>query len=326
MRKITVAEAIREALTEEMERDESVFLFGEDVGEFGGCFGVTAGLKAKFPDRIKDTMIAETGIMGIALGAAYSGMKPVPEIMFSDFMTVCFDYFVNQSSKNRYMTGMQKGGKNGGLVVRAPNGAGFRSAAQHSQCMEAYFMHIPGLKIAIPSTAYDTKGMLKYAIKGNDPVLFLEHKSLYTIKGEVPEEEYTVPFASADIKREGSDVTIVATQFMVHKALNAAEKLSEEGIEVEIIDPRSLKPLDMDTIIDSVKKTHRLVLVNEAPKTANALVEIGFQVVENALEHLEAAPVRVCAPDTPIPFSPALEDIWLRDEDDIIAGVKKAMA
>ncbi|MDR3281266.1 MAG: alpha-ketoacid dehydrogenase subunit beta [Synergistaceae bacterium] len=325
MREITVAEAIREALSEEMDRNPEVFVFGEDVGLFGGCFGVTTGLYEKYPDRVLDTMIAETGIMGITLGAAYSGMKPVPEVMFSDFITVIFDYLVNQSSKNRYMTGMQEGGQNAGFVLRVPNGAGTRAAAQHSQCMEQYLMPVVGLKIAIPSTPYDTKGMLKYAIRGNDPVVFLEHKMLYGIKGPVPEEEYLVPFCSADVKREGKDVTVVATQVMVHKSLAVAKRLEQEGISVEVIDPRSLKPLDMKTIINSVKKTKRLVVVNEAPKTHNALSEIALQVVEGAFDYLEASPVRVCAPDTPIPFSPVLEDVWIRSEDDIIAGIRETL-
>ncbi len=326
MREITVAEAIREALTEEMERNPEVFVFGEDVGAFGGCFGVTAGLYEKFPDRVIDTMIAETGILGIATGAAYAGMKPVPEIMFSDFFSVCFDYLFNQAPKNRYMTGMQEGGKDAGFVLRCPNGAGVRAAAQHSQCIEQFLMPVVGLKIAIPSTPADTKGMLKYAIRGNDPVVFLEHKMMYGVKGPVPDGDHLVPFASADVKREGTDVTVVATQMMVHKSLAAAETLAKEGISVEVIDPRSLKPLDFKTILASVKKTRRIVLVNEAPKTANALTEIGLRVTEEAFDYLEAPPVRVCAPDTPIPFSPVLEDEWIRKESDIIEGIKKALA
>jgi len=326
MREITVAEAIREALSEEMDRDKNVFVFGEDVGKFGGCFGVTMGLYDRYPDRVIDTMIAETGLMGICLGSAYAGMKPVAELMFSDFATVCFDYFANQASKNRYMTGMQEGGQAAGLVVRAPNGAGFRAAGQHSQCMEQYFMPIPGIKIAIPSTPADTKGLLKYAIRGNDPVIFLEHKLLYSIKGPVPEGDYVIPFGSADIKREGTDVTVIATQMMVHKSLAAAEKLAKDGISVEVVDPRSLKPLDMKTIMASVKKTKRVVLVNEAPKTGNAMTEIGLRIAEQGFDFLEAPPIRVCAPDTPIPFSPVLEDKWIRSEADIIAGIKKALS
>ncbi len=326
MREITVAEAIREALTEEMERNPEVFVFGEDVGAFGGCFGVTAGLYEKFPDRVIDTMIAETGILGIATGAAYAGMKPVPELMFSDFFSVCVDYLFNQAPKNRYMTGMQEGGKDAGFGLRAPNGAGTRAAAQHSQCVEQVLMPVVGLKIAIPSTPADYKGMLKYAIRGNDPVVFLEHKMMYGVKGPVPDGDHLEPYASADVKREGTDDTVEATQMIVHKSLAAAETLAKEGISVEVVDPRSLKPLDFKTILASVKKTRRIVLVNEAPKTANALTEIGLRVTEEAFDYLEAPPVRVCAPDTPIPFSPVLEDEWIRKESDIIEGIKKALA
>jgi pyruvate/2-oxoglutarate/acetoin dehydrogenase E1 component len=326
MREITVAEAIREALAEEMAKDERVFVLGEDVGLYGGCFGVTGDLYKKFPDRVLDTMIAETGIVGLALGAAYSGLKPVPELMFSDFMTVVFDYLANQISKNRYMTGMQEGGKDACFVLRAPNGAGTRAAGQHSQCMEQYVMPIPGIKIALPSTPYDAKGMMKYALRGNDPVIFLEHKMLYPIKGPVPDEDYVVPFGSADIKRAGNDVTVIATQMMVHKSLAAAEDLAKEGISVEVVDPRTLKPLDMKTILASVKKTKHVVLVNEAPKTGNAMTEIGQRIVEQSFDYLEAPPIRVCGPDTPIPFSPVLEDMWIRNKDHIIDGIREVLA
>jgi len=327
MRSITVAQAIREALAEEMIRNPKVFVLGEDVGAFGGCFGVTMGLYDQFPDRVLDTMIAETGIMGIALGAAYSGMKSVPELMFSDFLTVAFDYFINQASKNRYMTGMQEDGQYCGLTVRLPNGSGTRAAAQHSQCMEAFLMNAPGIKIAVPSSPRDVKGMLKYAIRGNDPVAFFEHKLLYGVKGEVPdvEADELIPFCSADVKLEGKDVTIVATQSMVYKSLSAAKALAQEGISVEVVDPRSLKPLDIRTILASVEKTGHLVLVNEAPKFGNAMTEIGLQVAERGLGFLKAPPVRVCGPDTPIPFSPVLEDMWTINEGKIIAGVKKAL-
>lgn len=327
MREITVAEAIREALAEEIERNPEVIVLGEDVGAFGGCFGVTAGLYEKYPNNVLDTMIAETGILGLSLGAAYSGMKMVPELMFADFVTVANDYIVNQASKNRYMTGMQPGGQVAAMVVRLPNGAGVRAAAQHSQCMEGYVMHTPGIKIACPSTPYDTKGMLKYAIRGNDPVLFFEHKLLYGVKGPVPDlgEDYVVPFASADIKREGTDVTVVATQVMVHKALAAAEKLAEEGISVEVVDPRSLKPLDKPTIFKSVRKTGHLVVVNEGCRTGNALNEVVTLCAEECLDALKGRVVRVTGPDTPIPFSPKLEDMWLVQVDDIIQGVLKAL-
>lgn len=326
MRELTVAQAIQEALSEEMDLNPEVFVFGEDVGLYGGCFGVTTGLFEKYPDRVIDTMIAETGIMGIAVGAAYSGMKPVPELMFSDFFTVIMDYLTNQISKNRYMTGMQEGGKSAGMVLRMPNGAGVRAAGQHSQCVEGFLMPIQGIKIAIPSTPYDTKGMLKYAIRGNDPVVFLEHKLLYGMAGHVPKEEYLIPFASADVKRKGTDVTVIATQVMVHKSLAAAETLAKEGISVEVVDPRSLKPLDMKTILESVKKTKRVIVVNEAPKTGNAMAEIALRIAEEAFDYLEAPPIRVCGPDTPIPFSPVLEDVWIRTEADIIAAIRQALS
>jgi pyruvate dehydrogenase E1 component beta subunit len=245
--------------------------------------------------------------------------------MFSDFVGVVMDYLLNQVSKSRYMGGMQPEGNECGLVLRAPNGAGISAAAQHSQCVEALIMNIPGLKIAIPSTPYDYKGMLKYAIRGKDPVVFFEHKMLYGTKGPVPEEDYVVPIGSADIKREGEDVTVIATQVMVNKSLAAAEKLASEGISVEVLDPRSLKPLDTETIVSSVKKTGRVVLVNEAPVFGNALTEVGLQIAELALGELKAAPLRVCGPNRPIPFSPALEKQWIVSEEDIIEGIKKVL-
>lgn len=326
MRKITVSQAINEALAEEMSLNKEVFVFGEDVAKFGGCFGVTAGLYDKFPDNVIDTPISEAGIMGFAAGGAYMGMKMVPEIMFSDFAGVAMDYLLNQITKSRYMSGMQPEGNECCVVLRLPNGAGVTAAAQHSQCVEALLMNIPGLKIAIPSTPADFKGMLKYAIRGKDPVVFFEHKLLYGIKGEVPDEDYVIPFCSADVKREGNDVTVIATQVMVHKSLKAAEKLAKEGISIEVVDPRCLKPLDTKTIIDSVKKTGRVVLVNEAPVFGNALAEVGLQIAELALEDLKSAPVRVCGPNRPIPFSPVLEKQWIVDEDKIIEGIRKTLS
>jgi pyruvate dehydrogenase E1 component beta subunit len=325
MRKITVAQAINEALAEEMSLNKEVFVYGEDVAKFGGCFGVTAGLYDKFPDNVFDTPISEAGIMGLASGAAYMGMKMVPELMFSDFVGVAMDYLLNQISKSRYMGGMQPEGNECCVVLRLPSGAGVTAAAQHSQCIEALLMNIPGLKIAIPSTPADYKGMLKYAIRGKDPVAFFEHKLLYGTKGEVPDEDFVIPLGLADVKREGKDVTVIATQLMVLKSLAAAEKLAKEGISVEVIDPRSLKPLDTKTIVDSVKKTGRVVLVSEAPEFGNALTEVGLQISELALGDLKAAPVRVCGPNRPIPFSPVLEKQWLVNEEDIIEGIRKVL-
>ena len=325
MKKITVAQAINEALAEEMALNNEVFVIGEDVGLYGGCFGVTTGLYKKFPNNVIDTPISEAGIMGLSAGAAYMGAKMVPELMFSDFIGVAMDYFLNQISKSRYMGGMQPEGNECCVVARLPSGAGLRAAAQHSQCTEALLMNIPGLKIAIPSTPADFKGMLKYAIRGKDPVAFFEHKLLYGIKGEVPEEDYVIPFGLADVKREGKDVTVIATQMMVHKSLAVAETLAAEGISVEVIDPRCLKPLDTKTIIDSVKKTGHVVLVNEAPEFGNAFAEVGLQIAELAINELKAAPVRVCGPNRPIPFSPALEDKWIVSEADIANGIKKVL-
>jgi len=312
-------------MAEEIALNKEVFVFGEDVGKFGGCFGVTAGLYDKFPNNIIDTPISETGIMGLAAGGAYMGMKMVPEVMFADFAGVAMDYLLNQISKSRYMAGMQPEGNECCVVLRLPNGAGVTAAAQHSQCVEALLMNIPGLKIAMPSTPADYKGMLKYAIRGKDPVAFFEHKLAYGIKGEVPDGDYVIPFGSADVKREGTDVTVIATQMMVQKSLKVAEKLDKEGISVEVVDPRCLKPLDIKTIINSVKKTGRVVLVNEAPEFGNALTEVGLQIAELALNDLKAAPVRVCGPNRPIPFSPALEKQWIVSEDQIIDGIKKVL-
>ena len=322
MREIMLCEAIREALDEEMARNPEVVLWGEDIREWG-LGGVTEGLYLKYPDRVLDTPLSETAIAGAAVGAAYAGMVTVPEIMYSDFLTVVYDYLFNQISKNRFMTGMQEGGTAACMVMRAPSGAGLRCAGQHSQCGEAMVMSIPGLKIAVPSTPYDAKGMMKYALRGNDPVLFLEHRMQYNNKGPVPEEEYLVPLGSADVKREGSDVTVVATQIMVDKSLVAAERLEKEGVSVEVVDPRSLRPLDMKTIGASVRKTGRLVLVNESYTTGNALNEIAVRVFEDYFESLKAPVVRVCGPDMPVPFAPALEDMWIRNEDDIAAGIRK---
>ncbi|MGQ9507288.1 MAG: alpha-ketoacid dehydrogenase subunit beta, partial [Candidatus Bathycorpusculaceae bacterium] len=251
MRKITYREALREALREEMCRDPTVFLLGEDIGRYwGGAFKVTEGLAEEFGDeRVRDTPISESAIIGVCVGAAITGMRPVAEIMFGDLTALAMDQIANQAAKIRYMFGGQVKCP---LVIRTPFGAGVNIAAHHSQSLEAWFMHVPGLYVAVPSTPYDAKGLLKSAIRGNNPVMFCEHKLLYPIKGEVPEEEYTIPFGLADIKKEGDDVTVVATLYMVHKALSATEALEKEGISVEVVDPRTLTPLDKQTIIKSV--------------------------------------------------------------------------
>ena len=322
MRKITYKEALREALREEMRRDPTVFLLGEDIGRYwGGAFKVTKGLVEEFGDeRVRDTPISESAIIGAAVGAAITGTRPVAEIMFGDLTALAMDQIANQAAKIHYMFGGQV---NVPLVIRTPFGAGVNIAAHHSQSLEAWFMHVPGLYVAVPSTPYDAKGLLKTAIRGSNPVFFCEHKLLYPMEGEVPEEEYTVPFGVADVKREGSDVTIVATLYMVHKALNAAKELETEGISVEVVDPRTLAPLDKQTIINSVKKTGRLVVVSEDCKTAGVSAEIAAVVAEEAIDYLDAPIKRVAEPDTPIPFSPPLEQYVIPNEKSIIKVVKE---
>jgi len=322
MRKITYREALREALREEMRRDSTVFLLGEDIGKYwGGAFKVTEGLAEEFgEERVRDTPISESTIIGAGVGAAITGMRPVAEIMFGDLTALAMDQIANQAAKIRYMFGGQAKCP---LVIRTPFGAGVNIASHHSQSLEAWFMHVPGLYVAVPSTPYDAKGLLKSAIRGNNPVMFCEHKLLYPIEGEVPEEEYTVPFGLADVKREGEDVTIVATLYMVHKALSAAEILQKEGISVEVVDPRTLTPLDKQTIIDSVKKTGRIVIVSEDCKTAGVSAEIAAIIAEEAIDYLDAPIKRLAEPDTPIPFSPPMEQYVIPDEKAIIKTVKE---
>lgn len=324
MRKIAYREALKEALREEMRRDSRVFLLGEDIGRYwGGAFKVTKGLAEEFGDeRVRDTPISESAIIGAAVGAAITGMRPVAEIMFGDLTALAMDQIANQAAKIRYMFGGQAKCP---IVVRTPFGAGVNIAAHHSQSLEAWFMHVPGLYVAAPSTPYDAKGLLKTAIRSDNPVVFCEHKLLYPLEGEVPEEEYTIPFGVADVKREGKDVTVVATLFMVHKALNAAEKLEEEGISVEVVDPRTLTPLDKQAIIKSVKKTGRIVIVTEDCKTAGVSAEIAAVVAEEAIDYLDAPIKRVAEPDTPIPFSPPLEQYVIPDEKAIIKAVKEVV-
>jgi len=324
MRKITYRDALREALREEMAKDNNIFIIGEDVGRYWkGAFKVTKGLAEEFGDeRVRDTPISESAIVGVAAGAAITGMRPVAEIMFGDLSTLAMDQIANQAAKLRYMFGGQTSVP---MVIRMPFGAGVNIAAHHSQSLEAWFMHTPGLKIAMPSTPYDAKGLLKTAIRDDNPVMFFEHKLLYPIEGPVPEEEYTVPFGVADVKRDGKDVTLVATLYMVHKALAAAERLTKQGVDLEVIDPRTLIPLDKKTLINSVKKTGRVVIVTEDCKTGGASAEIAAIVAEEALDYLDAPIKRVAEPDTPIPFSPPLEQFVLPDEERIIKAVKEIM-
>ncbi len=325
MREVTIRDALREALREEMQRDKSVILLGEDIGRYwGGAFGVTKGLAEEFGDeRVRDTPISENAIIGAGVGAAITGIRPVAEIMFGDLTALAVDQICNQAAKIRYMFGGQVSVP---LVIRTPFGAGVNIASHHSQSLEAWFMHTPGLLVAVPSTPYDAKGLLKTAIRGSNPVFFVEHKLLYPVKGLIPDEEYTVPFGVADVKHEGKDVTIVATLFMVHKALGAAEQLSKEGISVEVVDPRTLSPLDTRTVTKSVRKTGRLVVVSEDCKTAGVSAEIAAVVAEEALDYLDAPIKRVAEPDTPIPFSPSMEKFVIPDEKKIIQAVKSVVS
>ena len=324
MREIAYRDALREALREEMKRDPTVFLLGEDIGRYwGGAFKVTKGLAEEFGDeRVRDTPISESAIIGTAVGTAITGMRPVAEIMFGDLTALAMDQIANQAAKIHYMFGGQAKVP---LVIRTPFGGGVNIAAHHSQCLEAWFMHIPGLFVAVPSTPYDAKGLLKEAIRNDNPVIFCEHKLLYPMTGPVPEEEYTVPFGVADTKREGTDVTIVATMYMVHKALEAAENLQKEGINAEVVDPRTLVPLDKKTIIDSVRKTGRVVVVTEDCRTAGTSAEIAAIIAEEALDYLDAPIKRVTTPDVPIPFSPSLEKYVIPDEKQIIKAVKEVV-
>ena len=323
MREITYAQAINEALRECMLKDERVVLLGEDIGCYGGVFQVTAGLQNEFgPERVVDTPISEAGFVGASVGAALTGMRPVTEIMFIDFTTCCMDMIVNQMAKMNYMFG---GRGKVPMVLRTNIGAGRGTAAQHSQSFHAFFMHIPGLYVVAPATPYDAKGLMIEAIQNDNPVIFVEHKKLYIEKGEVPEESYSIPFGRADIKREGSDVTIVATHALVQRSLNIAEEMANEGIEVEVIDPRTLVPLDKETIINSVKKTGRLLVADEGHQTCGAAAEIAAMVAEEAIYYLKAPIKRVTAPNTPVPFSPPLEQAFIPDEKYLGPAVKMLM-
>lgn len=318
-REITFSEAINEAMSEEMRRDASVFLMGEDVGVFGGVFGVSAGMYNEFgEERVRDTPISEMVIVGGGLGAALMGMRPITEIMFADFVACAMDQVVNQAAKARYMSG---GKADVPLTIRIVNGAPGSAAAQHSQSPEAWFMNVPGLKIAIPATAYDAKGLLKTAVRGEDPVLFFEHKMLYSIKGEVPEEDYTVPFGEAIVRRVGSDITIVAIGGVLPNVMKAVDKLAEGGVSAEVIDPRTLVPFDKETVINSVKKTNRIIIVYEAHKRAGPGAEIAAMLAEEAIGYLDAPVVRVATKNVPFPYHPALEQFILPTVDDIEEAV-----
>ncbi len=316
-REITFAQAIREALTEEMRRDPRVFVIGEDVAEAGTPFKVLSGLVDEFGrDRIVDTPISEAGFTGIGVGAAMTGMRPVVDIMFGDFIALTMDQVANQAAKVHYMSG---GKLKVPMVVRTTMGATRRSAAQHSQSLHAWVSHIPGLKVALPSTPYDAKGLLKTAIRDENPVVFFEDKMMYQLKGLVPEEEYTIPFGAADIKRAGTNITIVATSSMVHVALAAAEALAGEGISAEIIDPRTTVPLDTDTLVQSARKTGRAIVVDEGYQRYGVTAEIASVIADGAFYDLEAPVKRMGAMDVPVPFSPALEDLTVPTAESVAA-------
>jgi len=319
MKEISLSRAVNEAYDEEMERDPTVFIIGEDIGEhWGGPFGQFRGLFEKYgPQRIRETPISETAILGGAIGAAATGMRPIAAMMFVDFLGVCGDELLNQLQM-RYMFG---GKIKLPLTILASTGAGLSAATQHSKSLYGLLMAIKGLKIVTPSTAYDAKGLLKSAIREDNPVMFLTHKLLWRLTSEVPDEEYTIPLGKADIKREGSDVTVVAVALMVHRALAVADRLQEEGISMEVVDPRTVVPLDKQAIIDSVRKTGRLVIMDEEPRTGSWAAEVSATVAEEAFDLLDAPVKRVCAPDTPVPFSPVLEKFWVPDEEDLIRAV-----
>jgi pyruvate/2-oxoglutarate/acetoin dehydrogenase E1 component/TPP-dependent pyruvate/acetoin dehydrogenase alpha subunit len=325
MREVTFLKAINEAIDEELTRDSGAFLMGEDIQKWGASLGEFKGLCDKHgPERVRNTPISETAIMGTAIGAAATGMRPIAFMMFGEFMGVCMSEILNALCKSRYMTG---GKVKMPVTIMAYSGAGMSAAGEHSSCLDGLFSSITGLKLVAPSTSYDAKGLLKSAIRDNNPVVFFYHKMLLSggYKSHIPNYDYTIPLGKADIKRVGSDITIVAWALMVHRALAAAKKLEERGINVEVVDPRTLVPLDMVTIAESVKKTGRLVIIDEEPKTGSFSADIIATVSEELFDYLKAPVKRVCAPDTPIPFSPVLEKIWMPDEQDLINAVMEIM-
>jgi len=324
MRELSYAEALGEALREEMRRDSKVVVWGLDVGPYGGAFGVTKGLYQEFgPERVIDMPISEAGYVGAGIGAAITGLRPVVELQFSDWITIASDQLINHAAKMRYMFG---GVLKVPMVLRAPVGGYISASADHSQSFESIFAFVPGLKVVLPATPYDAKGLLKSAIRDDNPVIFFEHKQLYSVMGEVPEEEYLIPLGKADVKREGGDVTVVAYAFMVLKAMAAAEKLAGEGINVEVVDLRTIDPLDEDTILKSVAKTNRLVIVQETWPRCSVSSEVAAVVAEKGFDFLDAPILRVTSENVPTPFSPVLENYVLPQEEDITAAVKKALA
>ncbi|MED4022058.1 MULTISPECIES: alpha-ketoacid dehydrogenase subunit beta [Priestia] len=334
-RKLSMSEAINEAMKLAMRKDENVILLGEDVAggaeidhlqddeAWGGVLGVTKGLVQEFGrERILDTPISEAAYIGAAMGAAATGLRPVAELMFNDFIGCCLDQVLNQGAKFRYMFG---GKAEVPVTIRTTHGAGFRAAAQHSQSLYALFTSIPGIKVVVPSTPYDAKGLLLAAIEDNDPVIFFEDKTLYNMKGEVPEGYYTIPLGKADVKREGTDLTIVAIGKQVNTALTAADQLSHKGIDVEVVDPRSLSPFDEETILSSVEKTNRLIVIDEANPRCSIATDIAALVADKGFDMLDAPIKRITAPHTPVPFSPPLEDIYLPTPQKVIAVVSELL-
>ena len=323
-REISYREAVAEAIAEEMRRDPTVFLMGEDVGLHGGAFGATRGLFGEFgPERVRDTPICESVIVGSALGAALTGMRPVAEIMYIDFIAMAMDSIVNQAAKVKYMFG---GHATVPLTIRTVFGAGRGNAAQHSQSLETWFNAVPGLLVVMPSTPYDVKGLLKSAIRSDNVVVFIENKLLYGDTGPVPGEEYTVPLGRAAVRREGRDVTLIATSRMCNLAASAIQKLAEDGVDVEFIDPRTIKPLDMDTIGASVRKTHRAVVVNEGPRTGGLTSELAARIMDDCFDYLDAPIIRVAAEDVPIPYNLRLELEVIPAEKDILAAVREVVS
>jgi len=316
----TYLEAIRQGIWEEMERDQRVFVLGEDVGTYGGAFKVTAGMLERFgPDRVIDTPICESAIVGAAVGAAYMGLRPIAEMQFIDFISCAFDQIVNCAAKSRY-----RWGAGVPIVIRGPSGGGVHGGPFHSQNPEMYFMHVPGLKIVAPSTAYDAKGLIKAAIRDEDPVIYLEHKFLYRrIKENLPAADYTVPIGKAAMRRRGGDLTVLTYGAMVYVALDAANELLKEGIDLEVIDLRSLLPLDKQAILESVRRTNKVFVLHEDTRTGGIAGEIAAIINEEAFEYLAGPVLRVTAPDTPVPFSPPLEEFFLPKVSDVLSTARK---
>jgi len=319
---LSCAEALAEALHEEMERDETVVVIGEDITAHDGIFGQFKGLHKKFPQRVIDTPISETCIVGAGLGAALTGMRPLVDMHFADFVTTAMDEIANQTAKIRYMSGGQVKIP---LVIWAPDGGGLRAAAHHSQCLEAWFVHTPGLKVVVPSDPADVKGLIKSSLRDDDPVIFFQHKKLFSFEGPVPEEEYLIPLGKGKIKREGSDITLITYSRMTHLCLEAASILEKEGIEVEVLDLRTLKPLDFNLISTSVKKTNRVVIVHEACLTGGFGGELAALIGNKLFDYLDAPIARVASKDVPMPFSPVMEDFVVPSTQDIVLAIRETL-